>query len=360
MSSASHACARIYCCKINKHRRCCAANTCGDDAAVLLALRERYWYNKAAVAHQSAISSAGPSTRTDMSLLALPADVQRLLLNDYLCDVDAIVARCACRALRALVPRARIDACRHRLYENFCAHGYTALLVWLYAQVPPRESHASALCAMAAQGGHLGALEWLRANGVAWDVQTCARAARGGHLAVLQWLRANNAPWDVQTCDCAARGGHLVVLQWARANDAAWNAQTCRSAARGGHLVVLQWLSANSAPWNESACARAARGGHLAVLQWLRANGVPWNEWTCAYAARGGHLTVLEWARVNGAPWDEWTCASAAGGGHLAVLQWSRLLAGERLRASAVRHGTHLRAPERPETVIWRCCSGCV
>ncbi len=33
-------------------------------------------------------------------LLELPLDVRRLLLNEYLCDEDALVARCACRALR--------------------------------------------------------------------------------------------------------------------------------------------------------------------------------------------------------------------------------------------------------------------
>ncbi len=63
-------------------------------------------------------------------LLALPADVQRLLLDQYLCDEDAAVARCACRALRALVPHERVIACRHRLYAHFCTQGYIAALAW--------------------------------------------------------------------------------------------------------------------------------------------------------------------------------------------------------------------------------------
>ncbi len=73
-----------------------------------------------------------------MSLLALPADVQRLLFSQYLCDEDALVARCACRTLRAWVPRARIDACKHRLCEHFHAQGYTALLVWSRDAMRPR------------------------------------------------------------------------------------------------------------------------------------------------------------------------------------------------------------------------------
>ncbi len=210
-----------------------------------------------------------------MSLLALPLDVLRLLFNKHLRDKDALVLRCACRALRALVPRARIDACRHRLYEHFCAHGYAMLLAWLAPQVPLRESRAGLLCQKAAEGGHLATLQWLRANGVPWDAFTCAHAARGGHLAVLQCLHANGAPWDRWTCAYAARGGHLVLLAWARAH---------------------------GAPWDQWTCAYAARGGHLAVLQWLRGNGAPWDTWTCTYAAGGGHLVLLAWAREHGAP----------------------------------------------------------
>jgi hypothetical protein len=32
---------------------------------------------------------------------------------------------------------------------------------------------------------------------------------------VLEWLRANGCPWDVETCEYAAGAGHLAVLQWA-------------------------------------------------------------------------------------------------------------------------------------------------
>ncbi len=151
-----------------------------------------------------------------MSLLALPLDVQRLLFNYHLRDEEAAVARCACRALRALVPRARIDACRHRLYEHFCTRGYTALLAWLHAQVPLYLSYRASLCVKAAQSGHLAVLQWLRDHGAAWDKRTCAYAALGGHLTILQWLRANGASWEEDTCAYAAEGGHLAVLQWSR------------------------------------------------------------------------------------------------------------------------------------------------
>jgi len=43
-------------------------------------------------------------------------------------------------------------------------------------------------------------------------------AATGGQLEVLQWLRTNGCPWNADTCSVAATGGHLEVLQWLRAN----------------------------------------------------------------------------------------------------------------------------------------------
>ena len=103
-------------------------------------------------------------------------------------------------------------------------------------------------------------------------------------------------------CQYSAQGGHLGVLQWARANGCLWNEHTCSYAAQGGHLDVLQWARENGCPWNEWTCSFAAHGGHIDVLQWASANGCPLNEWTCVYAARQGHLDVLQWARENGCP----------------------------------------------------------
>eukprot|EP00611_Tribonema_gayanum_P017025 TRINITY_DN2954_c0_g1_i1.p1 TRINITY_DN2954_c0_g1~~TRINITY_DN2954_c0_g1_i1.p1 ORF type:complete len:180 (-),score=3.60 TRINITY_DN2954_c0_g1_i1:8-547(-) len=48
-----------------------------------------------------------------------------------------------------------------------------------------------------------------------------ALAARGGHLPTLQWLRQSGCPWNRRVCSNAARHGHLAVLQWARAQGCA-------------------------------------------------------------------------------------------------------------------------------------------
>ena len=130
--------------------------------------------------------------------------------------------------------------------------------------------------------------------------QMCASAARGGQLQALQWLRDHGCDWDAWTCSSAAHGGHLAVLQWARANGCFWNKLTCSFAARNGHLAVLQWARANGCDWNASTCTAAAEGGHLAVLQWARANGCNWDRRTCSAA---GTPRPLGRARVGARQW---------------------------------------------------------
>jgi hypothetical protein len=48
----------------------------------------------------------------------------------------------------------------------------------------------------------------------------CRAAARGGHLEVLQWVRANGCPWDVDTIARAREYGHDDVVIWAKTNGA--------------------------------------------------------------------------------------------------------------------------------------------
>ena len=53
------------------------------------------------------------------------------------------------------------------------------------------------------------------------------RPTTGGHLAALQWLRANNCGWDGGVCMSAVEGSHLELLQWARAHGCQWGGGEC-------------------------------------------------------------------------------------------------------------------------------------
>ena len=84
------------------------------------------------------------------------------------------------------------------------------------------------MCTMAAKGGQVNLLEWLRSlepsrysswHGLEHGYDDCCTAAAGGgHLDALKWLRSQQppCPWSDRTCTAAAGGGHLDVLKWFR------------------------------------------------------------------------------------------------------------------------------------------------
>lgn len=186
--------------------------------------------------------------------------------------------------------------------------GNRDVVAWLGPGRRLHRAHAQ----LAARGGHIDVLRWLRGRGCPWDEQTCEQAAAGGHLSLLQWARARGCPWNEWTCEAAAAGGHLDVLQWARARGCPWNRCTFFAAARHGDLVVLDFLRREACPWDAWTCAGAAQGGHLHVLKWLRRHGCPWNASTCKHAAYYGHARVLEWAIEQGCPQRDWMDEYAA------------------------------------------------
>ena len=127
------------------------------------------------------------------------------------------------------------------------------------------------------------------------DKWTCALAASGGHLETLQWLRSQGCPWDKYMCSVAAAYGHLKCLQWARENGCPWIANhMCDEAANHGHLAVLEWVREQGCPWDEATTLYAARNGHLKCLRWLISQGCPWNREACR--SRGSR-NIQQWMR---------------------------------------------------------------
>ena len=57
---------------------------------------------------------------------------------------------------------------------------------------------------MAAYGGNLELVRWLRGEGCSWDKWACEYAIRKGHVEVLRWARENGCPWPAYTRDRAA------------------------------------------------------------------------------------------------------------------------------------------------------------
>jgi hypothetical protein len=73
-------------------------------------------------------------------------------------------------------------------------------------------------------------------------------AAFGGHLAVLRWLRAKGCSWDQHTCTDAVMSGHFDVLQWAVANGCPWDRAAClESASYSGDEDLMAWIAEQAA-----------------------------------------------------------------------------------------------------------------
>ena len=220
------------------------------------------------------------------------------------------------------------ETCRPPLapYKNVLWAGNQPALRWYIAREPPTAAVANDL----AHRGNLAALTWAwrryPANCAAAYGGVCDIAAANGHLGLLQWARAQAppCPWTAATCDEAYNRGQLDVLHWARANGCVWSTQTCKHAAYRGDLAFLQWARAQGCPWDEDTCSQAARMGDFGILRWAYEHGCPWDSLTCDYAAGNGHLEILQWARARGCPWTSDTCDQAAVFGHLHVLQWAR------------------------------------
>jgi len=90
---------------------------------------------------------------------------------------------------------------------------------------------------------------------------------------MLQWLRAQGCPWNKYTSWSAAMNGHLGVLQWARAQDppCPWDKGTCADAANHGHWALLKWLRTQDppCPWYRDTEAKAKEHlGEAEVASW--------------------------------------------------------------------------------------------
>ena len=100
-------------------------------------------------------------------------------------------------------------------------------------------------------------LIWAREQGCPWEeVQPDEDDAIG-------WEN-----WTPHCCALAAKGGHLQVLKWLR----------CGEEEDDGPMLATDSVDENACPWDEWTCAYAAAGGSLEVLQWARAHGCPWDQ----------------------------------------------------------------------------------
>ena len=140
--------------------------------------------------------------------------------------------------------------------------------------------------------------------------------------------------FNLESSSMAAMGGHLESLQWLRNWDSPcpWEEVVCSGVIQEGHLEVLQWLKREGCPWPGDAVPHAAYYGHREILEWLRSEGEAFDKRACAYAAQEGKLETLKWLRNLDppCPWDKSDCRELAidaeqysdPGGHYDVMRY--------------------------------------
>jgi hypothetical protein len=218
----------------------------------------------------------------------------------------------------AHVPARASAVYRDLVFQASCAErGY----LWPLKRAGHDLIKMSETCSLAAGGGHLHVLKWVRLKGFPWDERTAAHAAEGGHIHVLDWIAQTDSsfPWNnASMCKYAIGGGNLCSLQWLHHREREWflmnRREICVTMIDNGHVHMLQWLMDNHMCVldDEVLCGRAAYKGHLPMLQWLRANGCPWNAGVIYMAVLYERVVMVQWALSNGCPVDLEKCISVA------------------------------------------------
>lgn len=155
--------------------------------------------------------------------------------------------------------------------------------------------------------------------------ELCNMAAMGGQVECLKYLREKyNCSWTSEACDMAACYGKLNCLIYLHEIGCEWGVIAPAHAASGGYLECLIYLHKHGCEWDKDACSGAAGGGHLDCLKYLHENGCEWNHWSYIRAARRGRLECLKYLHENGCPWESIVCERAAEAGQLECLRYMR------------------------------------
>ncbi|KXZ56902.1 hypothetical protein GPECTOR_1g813 [Gonium pectorale] len=204
--------------------------------------------------------------------------------------------------------------------------GNLAALRYLLAHgVRPGEAATRA----AAAEGQLETLVVLTAAGCAMDDVALLLAAYNGHLHVVAWLvealgpAVLQAPAAALLFAVAANGGSLELLAWLRDRGCPWGDASFVAAAGAGWVEALEWLADRGCPLPTGGGAFVAAGfnSDFATLRCLRRIGVPWGACGLAFTeavysemrCQGCSRQVLDWMLAEGCPVD-WERALAAAG----------------------------------------------
>ena len=193
----------------------------------------------------------------------------------------------------------------HRVIQNVTYHGNVEMLDWFFSRA--QEVH--------------GETQDEGTRGFRLSKDVLKFAFEGGSLGVIKWLHANGCPHDVDFFKLAVWHERVEIMRWLHADGCPMDHKATAYAAMEGKIEYIKWLRERGCEWNASACALAAGSGDHETLKYLRANGCPWNLATLLFAQRqccfwmiskpkppprhrslGDWNHVVGWAASNGLP----------------------------------------------------------
>ena len=164
----------------------------------------------------------------------------------------------------------------------------------------------TSFCWRVAHTNKLELLKWAREEKKCkWNERTINAAAEQGNLEMVQYCVANECPIDAWACALAADGGQLECLKYLREEaKAPWDSSTATFAAKNGHLHILEYLVERKFDqYSVNACVYAAMTGHLDCLKYLHETAkAPWNDWSVYHAHKNNHLDCVQYLLDNNCP----------------------------------------------------------
>jgi len=200
-------------------------------------------------------------------------------------------------------------------------------------------------------GGHVHVLDWLKEHGCYGSAELCAIAAELGHVGALEWLLGQGLTWDLsRSIESIISRGQMNVLLWEEArrkkdmdeqrwigNDIAevltLKAKVARlspeMASSDGKVEILQWLHRHGIldvdKNGSDMCVRAARNGHMGIIAWLYSLGCKLDMDRCAsIAASNGDTDLLAWLAQHGCVFGASTVYEAIAAKRYGTAEWLR------------------------------------
>jgi hypothetical protein len=151
---------------------------------------------------------------------------------------------------------------------------------------------------LAARSNSVDILSVLQQEGLQVTTEAAVQAIQGGHLGVLQFLHAEGCELnDAEVCRAAVNQRDAAIFKWLHSIGCIEsNSLTAMLVAGGGSVELMQYLQQYVSS-DEAAMRAAVDRGQLPMCRYLYKQGLTWSPELTSRALRSTQTTdVLEWA----------------------------------------------------------------